>query len=143
MLLVQMMQLLKSIDAKLYVPVVTLSAEDNVKLVKQLNEGFKRPVYWNKNKVIDIKVVETATANAEKYIREFIDLSYQVVKRLFVLAYDNTASDDYFKIYFLPRVNIENYNIETDGRNFYDQPINDSIKQYDEVRKVSTGEGDD
>ena len=38
----------KITDAKLYVPVVTLSAEDNVKLVKQLNEGFKRPVYWNK-----------------------------------------------------------------------------------------------
>ena len=30
-----------------------------------------------------------------------------------------------------------------DGRNFYDQPINDQIKQYDEVRKVSIGQGDD
>ena len=38
---------------------------------------------------------------------------------------------------------IENSNIKVDGRNFYDQPINDSIKQYDEVRKVSTGQGDD
>ena len=38
---------------------------------------------------------------------------------------------------------IENYNIEIDGRNFYDQPVNDSIKQYDEVRKVSTGQSDD
>ena len=40
-------------------------------------------------------------------------------------------------------VKTENYNIETDWRNFYDQPINDLIKQYDEVRKVSTGQGDD
>ena len=39
---------LEATDTKLYVPVVTLSAEDNAKLVKQLNEGFKRPVYWNK-----------------------------------------------------------------------------------------------
>ena len=38
---------------------------------------------------------------------------------------------------------IENYNIEIDGRNFYDQPINDSIKQYDEIRKISTKQGDD
>ena len=45
--------------------------------------------------------------------------------------------------YFLPGVKIENYNIEIDGRNFYDQPINDSIKQYDEIRKISTGQGDD
>ena len=38
---------------------------------------------------------------------------------------------------------MKNYNIEIDGRNFYDQPINDLIKQYDQVRKVSTGQGDD
>ena len=37
---------------------------------------------------------------------------------------------------------IKNYNIEIDGRNFYDQSINDSIKQYDEIRKISTGQGD-
>ena len=67
---------------------------------------------------------------------------------MFVPAYDNTAGNnqvsvDSFKKYFLPRVKIENYNIEIDGRNFYDQPINDSIKQYDEIRKISTGQGDD
>ena len=44
---------------------------------------------------------------------------------------------------FLPRVKIENYNIQIDVRNFYDQPINDSVKQYDEIRKISTGQGDD
>ena len=44
---------------------------------------------------------------------------------------------------FLPRIEIENFNIEIDSRNFYDQPINDLIKQYDEVRKISTGQGDD
>ena len=47
------------------------------------------------------------------------------------------------KRYFFSRIKIENYNTEIDGRNFYDQPINDSIKQYDEVRKLSTGQGDD
>ena len=46
----------------------------------------------------------------------------------------------HIKKYFLPRIKIENYNIEIDGRNFYDQPINDPIKQYDEI---STGQGDD
>ena len=72
-----------------------------------------------------------------------LDSSYQGVKRLFVLAYDDTVDDHHvsgnsFKKYFLQKVKIENYNIEIDGRNFYDQAINDSIKQYDEVRKVST-----
>ena len=45
--------------------------------------------------------------------------------------------------YFLPRENIENYNVLIDGRNFYGQPINDLMKQYDELRKVSTVQGDD
>ena len=71
-------------DTKLYVPIVTLSAEDDVKLSKLLGDGFKRPIYWNKYKVIPN---ETYAANG--YIRELLDSSYQGVKRLFVLAYDN------------------------------------------------------
>ena len=137
----------KITDAKLYVPIVTLSAEDNVKLLKSLGEEFKRPVYWNKYKVIDNTVVEIAANNGEKHIRELLDSSYQGVKRLFVLAYDNTTGDNQvsiesFKKYFLPRVKIENCNINIDGINFYDQPINDSIKQYDEVKKMLTAQGD-
>ena len=129
-------------DAKLYIPVVTLSIEDNAKITKLLGEWFKRFVYWNKYKVILNEIY-----NANDYTRELFDASYQGVKRLFVLAYDNTGNNpvtaDSHRRYFLPRIKIENYNIEIDGRNFYDQPINDSIKQYDEVRKASTGQGDD
>ena len=137
----------KITDAKLYVPVVNLSAEGNAKLSNLLGKGFKKPIYWNKYKVIDNKVVEIAAENGEKYIRELLDSSYQGVKRLFVLAYNNTAGNnqvsiDSFKKYFLPKVKIENHNIEIDGKNFYDQPINESIKQYDEIRKISTGQGD-
>ena len=134
----------KITDAKLYVPIVTLSAEDNAKLRKLLGEGFKRSIYWTKYKVTDNSAVEIADNNEEKYIRWLLHSSYQGVKRLFVLAYyniegNNQVSIDSFKKYFLSRVKIENYNIEIDGRNFYDEPINDSIKQYDEIRKISTG----
>ena len=59
----------KITDAKLYVPIVTLKTEDNTKLSKLLSEGFKKSIYWNKYKVIDNILVETATANEEKYIR--------------------------------------------------------------------------
>ena len=135
-------------DAKLYVSIVTLSIEDNSKLTELLNEGFKRPIYWNEYKVTPNKVVEIAAVNDVKYIRELLDSSCQGVKRLFVLPYNNTAGNnqvsvDSYKKYFLPRVKIDNYNLEIDGRNFYDQPINCSIKQYDEIRKISTGQGDD
>ena len=79
-----------------------------------------------------------------------LDVSFQGVRRLFVLAYvvpAGAANDEAGikdnKKYFLPRGEIKNYNVLIDGRNFYDQPINDLIKQYDEIRKVSTGYGDD
>ena len=49
---------------------------------------------------------------------------------------DGKVFIDSYKKYFLPRAKIENYNVQIDGRNFYDQPINDLIKQYDEIRKI-------
>ena len=84
----------KITDTTLYVPIVTLSSEDNVKLSTLLSEGFKRPIYWNECKVIPNKIVDIAVANREKYIRELLDSSYQGVKRLFVLAYINTANNN-------------------------------------------------
>ena len=89
---------------KLYIPIVTLSLEDKVKLSKLLSKGFKRPIYWNEYKVIPNKIVEIAVNNEEKYIR---------VKRLFVLDYNNKEGDnqdsiDSYKNYFLPRIKIEN-----------------------------------
>ena len=114
-----------------------------LKLSKLLSKGFKRPVCWNKYKIIPNK-----TYDGTDYIRELLGASYQGVKTLFVVAYRdcggaNRVTADSNRRYFFPRVKIENYNIEIDGRNFYDQPINDFIKQFDEVRKVSTGQGDD
>ena len=65
---------------------------------------------------------------------------------MFVLAYandDNATNKNSYRKYYLPRLKIKNYNFEIDGRNFYDQSINDLIKKYNEIRKVSTGQGDD
>ena len=104
----------KITDAKLNVPIVTLSIEDNTKLTRLSNEGLKRPIYWNE--FTPNKTVELANANAVKYIRELLDSSCQVVKGLFVLAYNNAAGNDQisldsYKKYFLPRVKVDNYNI--------------------------------
>ena len=116
---------------KLYAPVVTLSTEDNAKLSKLLKEGFKRLVYRNK-----YKIISNRTYDENDDIRELLDSSYQGVKRLFALAYRdqggaNRVTADSHRRYFLPRVKIKNYNMEIDVRNFNNQPINDSIKQYD------------
>ena len=66
-------------DTKLHVPVVTLKTEDNVKLSKLLNKGFKRLVYWNKCKVI----LRDHATNSN--IREQLDASFQRVNKLFLL----------------------------------------------------------
>ena len=129
-------------STKLYVPIVNLSTKDNVNLTKQLNEGFKRSVYWNKYK----SKIETKHLDANNVTRFILDASFQGVNRLFVLAFNNGANivqRDSHKNYFLPRVSITNYNVLIDGRDFYDQPINDQIKKYDEIRKIATETGDD
>ena len=131
--------------AKLHVPIATLSTKDSVNLTKQLSEGFKRSIYWNSYQTKPAKVIAKG-----KNLSEILNASFQGIRRLFVLAYvvaAGAANDEAGikdnKKYFLPRGEIKNYNVLIDGRNFYDQPINDLIKQYDEVRKVSTGQGDD
>ena len=131
-------------NAKLYVPIVTLSSKDKVKLVKIL-EGFKRPVYWNEYQT----KIELRNLGNNNLTRFLLDASFQGVRRLFVLAFGNTDGSDEkvertsHRKYFLPRVNVTNYNVLIDGRNFYDQPINDLIKQYDKIRKTATRQEDD
>ena len=141
-------------STKLYVPVVNLSTKDNVNLTKQLNEGFKRSVSWNEYKSkIEIKAADNNSVTTFP-----LDASFQGVNKLFVAAFNNTTEDvsgnpinntanrvqrDSHRKYFLARVNITNCNVLIDGRNFFDQPINDQIKKYDEIRKIVTGKGDD
>ena len=137
----------------MYVPIVTLSNKDNVNLTKRLDEGFKRPVYWNEYK----SKIEIKEANNDNITRFFLDASFQGVNRLFVLAFNDTTQNvagnpinntanrvqrDSCRKYFLPRVDITNYNVLINDRNFYDQPINNQIKKHDKVRKIATGKGD-
>ena len=121
-------------DTNFYVPIVTLKIEDNAKVSKLLSEGFKRSIYWKEYKVITNK-----NYNANEYIRQRLDTSIQGVNRLFVFPYmrdNNLSTENSYDKYFLPRLKIDNYNTEINRTNFYDQPINDSIEQYDEIRKI-------
>ena len=71
----------------MYVPVVTLSTKDNENLTKQLDEGFKRSVYWNEYQ----SKIETKVADNNNVTRFPLDASFQGVNRLFVLAFNNTT----------------------------------------------------
>ena len=130
-------------DTKLYVPVVTLSKEDNKDFIEQQNKGFQRSIYWNEYKTKE--QTENADANVVKYIN--LDPSFQGVNRLFLMAYsradNNQATRNGQQKYYLPRIDLKKYNVIVDGRNFYDNPIESDIEKYRELKKVMTGKGED
>ena len=125
-------------DTKLYVPIVTLSTKDNTNLTKQLNEGFKRTVYWNQYQT----KIRSETANANDPIRRVLDASFQGVNTDTAAPNANRVEQDSYRKYFMPRVDITKCNVLIDGRNFDYQPINSQIRKYDEIRKIATGKGD-
>ena len=76
----------KITNTKLYVPVVALSTKNNANLTRQLNKGFKEPVYWKEYKL----KIESTNLNDQNLTRFYLDSSFQGLKILFVLAFGNT-----------------------------------------------------
>ena len=129
-------------DTKLYVPLVTLSKEDNKDFIEQKNKKFQRSIYWNEYKTKEIN--ENADANMFKYIN--LDPSFQGVNRLLVMAYNRAncqPTRNGQRKYYLPRIDLGKYNVIIDGRNFYDNPIESDIEKYRELEKVMIGKGED
>ena len=129
-------------DTKMYVPVVTLSKEDNKDFIEQQNKGFQRSIYWNEYKTKEIN--ENADVNVFKYIH--LDPSFQGVNKLFVTEYnrvDGQPNRDDQRKYYLPRIDLNKYNVIIDGRNFYDNPIESDIEKYRELKKVMIGKEED
>ena len=129
-------------DTKLYVPVVTLSKEDNKDFIEQQNKGFQRSIYWNEYKTKEL--TENADANVFKYIN--LDPFFQGVNRLFVMAYSREADQptrNGRRKYYLPRIDLNKYHVIIDGRNFYDNQIESDVEKYRELKKVMIGKGED
>ena len=124
-------------DTKLYVPVVTLSTQENTKFFQQLNSGFKRVINWNKY----LSKPELLAQNPN--LNHLFEPSFQGVNRLFVLAFEGDNNRTGHNSYYLPTVEIKDYNIMINGENVFDQPIKNNKVTYDNIRKVATGQGDD
>ena len=124
-------------ETKLYVPVVTLSTQDNTKLLQQLKSGFKRTINWNKYE----SNIKTFAQN--RYLNHLINASFQGVNRLFVLSFENENGRTSHSTCHLPKVEIKDYNVMIHGKNIFDQPMNSMTKTYKNVRKIATGQGDD
>ena len=103
---------LKITEAKLYIPVVTLSTQDNIKLLQQLKSNFKRRVNWNKYE----SSVKTFAKN--KYLHYLVNRNFQGVNRLFVLSFENEDNRISHSTYYLPKVELKDYNVVIDGKTF-------------------------
>ena len=103
-------------DTKLYVPVVTLSTQENTKFLQQLKSDFKRVINWNKY----LSKPELLAQNPN--LNHLVEPSFQGVNRLFVLTFENDNHRTSDERYHLPTVEIKDYNLMINGENFFDQP---------------------
>ena len=76
-------------------------------------------------------------------LNHVIEPSFQGVNTLFILAFENDAQRISNKRYYIPNVEIKDYNVMIDGKNFFDQPVKDTKVKYENARKIATGQGDD
>ena len=124
-------------DTKLYVPVVNLSTQENTKLFQQLKSGFKRVINWNKY------LSKPGLLAQNPNLNHLVEPSFQGVNRLFVLAFENDDNRTSNDQYYLPTVEIKDYNIMINDENFFDQPIKNNKVTYDNIRKIAIGQEDD
>ena len=124
-------------NTRLYVPAVTLSTQENAKLLQQLKSPFKRVINWNKY----LSKPELLAQNPN--LNHLVEPSFQGANRLFVLAFENDAQRTGAKRYYLPTVEIKDYNALINGENFFDQPVKNNKITYENIRQIPTGQGDD
>ena len=124
----------KITDTKLYVPVVILSKENDTKLLEQLKSGFKRTIKWN-------KYTSQMTAQPQNNnLNYLIDPTFTNVNRLFVLSFsrnNNTDNRDSFSDYYVPNVEIKDFNVLIDGKSFFDLPVKNEEEAYEKIIEMS------
>ena len=124
----------KITDTKLYVPVVTLSKEIDTKLLEQLKTGFKRTIKWSKYR--SQMTVQPQNNN----LNYLIDPTFINVHRLFVLSFTRTNtgdSRDSFSDYYVPNVEIKDFNVLIDGKSFFDLPVKNEEEAYEKIIEMS------
>ena len=118
-------------DCKLYIPVVTLSKDDEIKLLTNLKSGFKREIIWNNYR----SQLTTETVNNNLNI--LIDPTFTNVNKLFVLAYQTADDRQSFSQFYLPRAMVKDYNVIIDKLAFFDLPIKTKEETYEKIIDIT------
>ena len=118
----------------MYVPVVTLSKENDTKLLEQLKTGFKRTIKWNKYR--SQMTIQPQNNN----LNYLIDPTFTNVNRLFVLSFprnNNTDSRYSFSNYYVPKVKVNDFNVLIDGKSFFDLPVKNEEEACEKIMDMS------
>ena len=114
---------------KLYIPVVTLSKDDEIKLLTNLKSGFKSEIIWNKYRS------QMTTEAINNNLNILIDPTF--TNRLFVLAYQNVDDRQSYDEFYLPKVMVKDYNVIIDKLAFFDLPIKTEEEVYEKIIDIS------
>ena len=125
-------------DTKMHVPVVTLSKENDKKLLQRLKPGFKRTVKWNKYKS------QMTVQRKNNKLNSLIDPTFTRVNRLFILSFQRTEENnvrkdhrDSFSHYYVPNVEINNSNALIGGNGFFDFSVKNEEEAYEKIIEMS------
>ena len=118
-------------DCKLYISVVTLSKDDEIKLLTNLKSGFTREIKWKKYRS------QMSTEAANNNLNILIDPTFTNVNRLFVLAYEDDADRQSFSQFYLPKVMVKDFNVIIDKLTFFDLPIKNEEEAYQKIIDIS------
>ena len=118
-------------DCKLYLPVVTLSAENDNKILEQLKTGYKRTIKWNQYRS------EMSNQTKNNNLNYFIDPTFTNMNRLFVLTFENEDDRSSFSKYYVPKVEIKDFNVLVDGKPFFEIPVKNKEETYEAIIEVT------
>ena len=124
----------KITDVKLFVPVVSLSKENDIQLLAQLKRGFKRTIKWNKYR--SQMTIQPQNNNLNYLIFPI----FTNVNRLFVLSLtrnNNTDSRYSFSNYYVPKVKVNDFNVLIDGKSFFDLSVKNEEEAYEKIIEIS------
>ena len=120
----------KITDTKLYVPVVTLSTKDDNNFLEQLKSGFKRTIKWNKYRS------EMTNQTKTNHLNHLIDPTFIKVNRLFVLSFKNEEDRTSYLKYYVPKVEIKDFNVLIHKKSFFGVPVKNKEEAYEKLRAL-------
>ena len=121
-------------DVKLFVPVVTLSKENDIKLLEQLKTGFKKTIKWNTYR-------SQMSIQPNNNLNYLIDPTFTSVNRLFVFSFprnNNTDSRYSFSNYYVPKVKVNDFNVLIEGKGFFNLPVKNEEEAYEKIIDMSS-----